>query len=255
MKISTAGLDLIKDFEGYLKKLPDGSCTAYRCPAGVWTIGWGCTEGVKPGMVWSRDEAERALLGEIAKHEAAVVRLIQIPVSQNQFDALVSFSYNCGSGALAKSTILRRLNAGDTAGAAAAFGMWTKGGGRVLPGLVKRRQREAALFLTDAPPVPENEPVMAQKVEVSVEPTAGLPKSGTVWGTTAGALAGVMAYLEQTMAGLLEWAAKLTELSPVQSAFASMGGNIKSMSLGLGLGAAVYVVSRRVRAAQEGKAG
>ena len=71
----------------------------------------------------------------------------------------------------------------------------------------------------------------------------------------AGAAAGVIAYLEQTMAGLLEWAAKLTELSPVQSAFASMGGNIKSMSLGLGIGAAVYVVSRRLKAAQEGKAG
>lgn len=84
---------------------------------------------------------------------------------------------------------------------------------------------------------------------------APLPKSGTVWGTTAGALAGVMAYLESTMAGLLEWAAKLTELSPVQSALAGMGGNVKSMSLGLGIGAAVYVVSRRVKAAQEGKAG
>ena len=64
-----------------------------------------------------------------------------------------------------------------------------------------------------------------------------------------------MAYLEQTMAGLLEWAAKLTELSPVQGALASMGGNIKSLSLGLGIGAAIYVVSRRVKAAQEGKAG
>ena len=82
-----------------------------------------------------------------------------------------------------------------------------------------------------------------------------LPKSGTVWGTAAGAVAGVMAYLEQTMAGLLEWAAKLTELSPVQGALASMGGNIKSLSLGLGIGAAIYVVSRRVKAAQEGKAG
>lgn len=82
-----------------------------------------------------------------------------------------------------------------------------------------------------------------------------LPKSGTVWGTAAGAGAGLMAYLEQTMAGLLEWAAKLTEMAPVQSAFASMGGNVKSMSLGLGIGAAVYVVSRRLKAAQEGKAG
>lgn len=91
-------------------------------------------------------------------------------------------------------------------------------------------------------------------VKVAAEPNP-LPKSGTVWGTAAGAAAGVIAYLEQTMAGLLEWAAKLTELSPVQSAFASMGGNVKSMSLGLGIGAAIYVVSRRLKAAQEGKAG
>ena len=96
---------------------------------------------------------------------------------------------------------------------------------------------------------------MPQAVSVDVPAANPLPASGTVWGTTAGALAGVMAYLESTMSGLLEWAAKLTELSPVQSALASMGGNVKSLSLGLGIGAAVYVVSRRVKAAQEGKAG
>lgn len=100
--------------------------------------------------------------------------------------------------------------------------------------------------------------ITAPDQEITAPPAAipnPLPKSGTVWGTTAGALAGVMAYLESTMAGLLEWAAKLTELSPVQGALASMGGNVKSLSLGLGIGAAVYVVSRRVKAAQEGKAG
>jgi len=90
---------------------------------------------------------------------------------------------------------------------------------------------------------------------VPVAPAAPIAKSGTVWGTVAGATAGVMAYLEQTLAAMLEWTAKLTELAPVQTAFASMGGNVKSMTLGLGIGAAVYVVSRRVKAAQEGKPG
>lgn len=89
----------------------------------------------------------------------------------------------------------------------------------------------------------------------TVKPANPLPKSGTVWGSAATAVAGVMAYLESTMAGLLEWAAKLSEFAPVQSAFASMGGNVKSMSLGLGIGAAIYVISRRVKASQEGKAG
>lgn len=92
-------------------------------------------------------------------------------------------------------------------------------------------------------------------IPVPVAPAGPLKTSGTVWGTAAGAGAGVMAYLEQTLAGLLEWAAKLTELAPVQSAFASMGGNVKSMTLGLGIGAAVYVVSRRVKAHHEGKPG
>jgi peptidoglycan L-alanyl-D-glutamate endopeptidase CwlK len=92
-------------------------------------------------------------------------------------------------------------------------------------------------------------------VSEGVSPAAPIPRSGTIWGTIAGAGAGVMAYLDQTVAALLEWSAKLTELSPVQSALAGMGGNVKSMTLGLGIGAAVYVVSRRVKAAQEGKAG
>lgn len=98
------------------------------------------------------------------------------------------------------------------------------------------------------------EPISVLVAE-GVSPAAPLPKSGTLWGTVAGASAGVLAYIDQTVAAMLEWAAKLTELSPVQSALAGMGGNVKSMTLGLGIGAAVYVVSRRVKAAQEGKAG
>lgn len=86
-------------------------------------------------------------------------------------------------------------------------------------------------------------------------PAAPIKTSGTVWGTLAGAAAGVTAFLEQSVAGLLEWAAKLTEMAPAQTALATMGGNVKSMTLGLGIGAAVYVISRRVKAAQEGKAG
>lgn len=252
-RISAAGLDLIKEFEGYHRALPDGRCTAYRCPAGVWTIGWGCTEGVKPGMIWTREDAERALVRELARFERAVVALVTVPISQHQFDALVSFAYNCGSAALAKSTILRRLNEGDVAGAAAAFGMWTKGGGRVLPGLVRRRQREAELFLR---PVQQDGAQSEMAQSVTMDSAANpLPKSGTVWGSLAAALAAFGAYVDQTLAGLLEWSSKLTEMAPVQSALANAGGNVKSISLGLGVGAAVYVISRRVKASQEGKPG
>ena len=168
MKISDEGLRLIKSFEGYHTKQADGSCVAYLCPARVPTIGWGCTEGVKLGMRWTEAEATDGLRRELAKHEAAVARLVTVDINQNQFDALTSFSYNCGVGALAKSTLLKRLNKGDVSGAAQAFHAWNKGGGRVLNGLVARRAREAALFMkpVEAPA----EPFMPQKVEKAIEP-------------------------------------------------------------------------------------
>jgi len=170
MKLSPAGLDLICQFEGYHRALPDGRCRAYRCPAGVLTIGWGCTEGVREGMVWTREEAQAALARELAKFEAGVIRLTTVPLNQNQFDALVSFTYNVGLGAFERSTLRRKLNAGDYRGAASAFKLWNKGGGRVLPGLVNRRAREATLFLTpmDEPEAPE----MPQKVDPSPAPVS-----------------------------------------------------------------------------------
>jgi lysozyme len=182
MIISERGLDLIKDFEGYLRPLKDGGCIAYRCPAGVWTIGWGCTKGVKAGMTWTKQQAVEGLRRELAECEAAVTRMVTAPIHQHQFDALVSFAYNCGIGALQKSTILRKLNRGDVEGAAAAFEMWNKatvnGKRVVLRGLARRRAAEKALFLTppdDAEPEP-----MAQKVE---EPASVSPGAAAVGGT------------------------------------------------------------------------
>ncbi len=167
MNISDDGVKLIKSFEGYLTRQPDGSCVAYLCPARVPTIGWGCTEGVRLGMRWTEAEAIEGLKRELAKHEAAVNRLVTVEINQNQFDALTSFSYNCGVGALQKSTLLKRLNKGDYDGAAQAFASWNKGGGRVLKGLVARRAREAALFLK--PVEQPSEPYMPQKVDQTVE--------------------------------------------------------------------------------------
>jgi len=162
MNISAEGLRLIKSFEGYHTRQKDGSCAAYLCPAGVATIGWGCTEGVKLGMVWSEAEAEAALRREIAKFETAVMKSVAVEINQNEFDAMVSLAYNIGAAAFARSTVLRRLNKGDRAGAAKGFHLWNKGGGRVLAGLVSRRMREAALFLkpVEAP----QEPAMPQAV-------------------------------------------------------------------------------------------
>jgi lysozyme len=162
MQISDEGLRLIRSFEGYHTRLKDGSCAAYLCPAHVPTIGFGCTEGVKLGMVWTAEEAEAALRREIAKFEAVVNRLVTASINQNEFDAMVSLAYNIGAAAFERSSVLKRLNKGNRAGAAQAFEMWNKGGGRVLPGLVSRRKREAALFLkpVEAP----EEPAMPQAV-------------------------------------------------------------------------------------------
>lgn len=184
MKISQRGLDLIKEFESYLKQLPDGRCTTYICPAGKPTIGWGCTKGVKIGDIWTRQEAEDGLRRELAECEAAVTRMVTVEVNQGQYDALVSFAYNCGVGALASSSILRRLNRSDYSGAAEAFAMWNKarkgGKGRKVEmrGLTRRRAAEKALFLS-GPEEAEPEP-MPQKIEPPTNAPAVI--AGTVGG-------------------------------------------------------------------------
>lgn len=141
MKINEAGLNLIKDFEGCRLK-------AYLCPAGVWTIGYGHTQGVKPDMVINQLQAERFLRQDLKRFEDAVTSLVKVPITPNQFSALVSFAYNVGTGALYDSTLLRKLNKKDYKGAANEFLRWNKAGGKVLPGLTRRRLAEKDLFET-----------------------------------------------------------------------------------------------------------
>ena len=188
MKLSSEGLELICQFEGKHRKLDDGRYAAYRCPANVWTIYAGCTEGVREGMIVDEAKGREMFLRELAKFEAGVIKLTTVPLNQNQYDALVSLTYNIGLGAFERSTIRRKLNAGDYRGAAASFRLWNKGGGRVLPGLVNRRAREATLFLTpmDASPKPD----MPQSVQPSPEPV-GKPTvavAATVGGTVGGSV-------------------------------------------------------------------
>ena len=168
--LSAEGRRLLDSFEGLYERTPDGRYAAYLCPAGVPTIYNGLTEGVRLGMVISAEEGEAMFAAEIAKHEAAVNRLATVELSQNEFDALVLLSYNIGIAALEGSTALKRLNAGDRAGAAEAIKMWNKatvdGAKTVLPGLVSRREREAALFLK--PETAPSAPYMPQEVIESV---------------------------------------------------------------------------------------
>ncbi|WP_442109158.1 lysozyme [Pseudomonas sp. NUPR-001] len=143
MRTSQRGLSLIKSFEG-LRTL------AYRDAVGVWTIGYGATRGVKPGMSVTKEQAERMLLNDVQRFEPEVSRLVTVPLNANQWDALLSFTYNLGAANLESSTLLRKLNAGDYAGAAEQFPRWNKAGGKVLPGLVRRREAERMLFLEAA---------------------------------------------------------------------------------------------------------
>ncbi|QEL55978.1 lysozyme [Chromobacterium paludis] len=142
MQTSANGINLIKQFEGL-------KLTAYQDSVGVWTIGYGHTgTDVQPGQTISSDQAEQLLRQDLVRFEQGVGKLVKTPINQNQFDALVSFSYNLGLGNLQSSTLLRLLNQGDYQGAAGQFPLWDKAGGKVLPGLQKRRQAEQALFLT-----------------------------------------------------------------------------------------------------------
>ena len=137
--ITLAGLALIKQFEGC-------KLTAYKCPAGIWTIGYGSTgPHVHPGLTITQAEAGALLAKDLARFEAGVEQAAP-GASDNQFAALVAFAFNLGLGALTGSTLLKKHKAGDYAGAQAEFGKWVKAGGKVLPGLVKRRAAEAALY-------------------------------------------------------------------------------------------------------------
>ena len=198
MHISKRGLDLIYHFEGKLKKLPDGRYKSYKCPAGVWTIYAGCTEGVRPGMIVTEDEGEAMFRAELEKFERGVERYVTCEMNQCQFDALVSFAYNVGIGGLRKSSVLRHFNAGRIEAAAKAFHLWNKGGGRVLKGLVRRRAAEAALFLDK--PSDQDEPEIEAEPEMpqAVEPSPEKPSRTTV-GVGAGVgAAGVGATIAQT---------------------------------------------------------
>jgi GH24 family phage-related lysozyme (muramidase) len=148
---SQSAIDLIKQFEGCARKQPDGTYAAYPDPGSggdPWTIGWGTTGAdVKKGAVWTQQQCDDRLAGDVARFGTKVAALVGgAATTQPQFDAMVSFAYNLGIGNLASSTLLRKHKAGDYKGAAAEFGKWTKAAGKVLPGLVKRRAAEAALY-------------------------------------------------------------------------------------------------------------
>jgi lysozyme len=169
VKLSKAGEDLMHRYEGFRSR-------PYLCPAHIWTIGYGhvlyqeqirlpvARTPEKPAKmirkemplkqehnrVWTKTEIDTLFRNDVETFERGVLRLVPGCIGhQGRFDALVSFAFNAGLGNLQRSTIRMKANRGDWEGAAEAFMMWTKGGGKVLPGLVKRREAEVKLFLSN----------------------------------------------------------------------------------------------------------
>ncbi|MGM1189172.1 lysozyme, partial [Serratia liquefaciens] len=138
------GRDFIKGFE-------DLRLVAYPDPGTggkPWTIGWGHTKGVKQGDRITQEQAEQFLSDDLAVFELTVNSAIKRPMTQNQFDAMVSLAFNIGGAAFAGSTLVRKFNTGDAKGAADEFPKWKNSGGKVMPGLVKRRAAEREIFLS-----------------------------------------------------------------------------------------------------------
>ena len=139
MKTSAEGTALIKKFEGC-------ELEAYQCSANVWTIGYGHTKGVEKGDTISKEEAEEMLVEELHEYENYVNEYVNVALSQNQFDALVSWVYNLGPANLKASTMLKVLNDGKYEEVPYQMKRWNKAGGKVLDGLVRRREAEALLY-------------------------------------------------------------------------------------------------------------
>ena len=139
MKISEDGLELIKKFEGC-------ETTAYRDSVGVWTIGFGHTKGVEEGQTCSIEDAESMLADEMDEYEGYINNMVKVDLQQHEFDSLVAWVYNLGPTNLGESTMLKVLNGGQFDRVPDEMNRWTRAGGKILEGLVRRRQAESLMF-------------------------------------------------------------------------------------------------------------
>lgn len=152
LRPSPACFAIIKEFEGYARRLPDGRCQAYPDPAtggDPWTIGFGSTgPGIKRGVIWTRQQAEERLEADVIRFAIGVAKKLDggAATSQGEFDSMVSLAYNIGLGNFSGSTLLKKHRAGRKTTAVDEFAKWNKAAGKVMPGLVRRRAAEARLY-------------------------------------------------------------------------------------------------------------
>lgn len=226
---------------------------AYRCPAGVWTIAWGETDGVRPGDTCSKEQADRWLLEDVTDRAKAVRRMCTVEPSENELGALVSLAYNIGLDGLRRSTALRQHNAGNRQAAARAFALWNKarnprtGQLEVLDGLTARRAREAALYLTP------DDPADAGAMPQAVEAESSLARSPiNAGGAAAVGLGGVTA-ITQVADQAQQASGALATIKSATLQVADFVGVPPGVLLALGLIAVGWlVISNRVRQRREG---
>lgn len=176
MKTNAAALALIKEFEGFMRKWYPDPAHGWKVP----TIGYGHTDSAgspkyatSKSMVLTEAEGSAILQRDLGQYEASVAQMVKVPLNENQFGALVSFTYNLGAGNLGSSTLLRKLNTRDYTGAADEFARWNKADGKVLAGLTRRRAAERALFVRRASLIPVTN-ARPQPKPVRTTPTASV---------------------------------------------------------------------------------
>jgi lysozyme len=229
MHVTKEGMALIKKFEGYRGK-------AYRCAAGVWTIGYGHTSMAGPpavagGLEVSREEANRILAEDVAKFAAEVARVLVVRLADHQFSAIVSFAFNVGIANFRSSSVLKAINSGDLMSVPRRLQLWNKAGGKMLPGLVRRRAAEAGMFIGKGAGTGSVRPEVAKP--------AGKPMRKS---TTA--IAAVLSMI----AGMFS-----TVLGVAQEATTAFGATTGLILLAIMFGAAFWIIrERRLKANEEG---
>tara|TARA_B110000908_G_scaffold168009_1_gene222048 strand:- start:388 stop:1119 length:732 start_codon:yes stop_codon:yes gene_type:complete len=236
--ISADGIALIKRFEGLHKVQSDGTVSSYRCPAGKWTVGWGSCKGVRSGMKITVAEAEDRLAADIREHEHFVKQYVTVPLTQGQYDSLVSFVFNLGGGAFRSSTLLSKLNKGLYDDVPEQLMRWNKArvNGQLTPlkGLTRRRAAEAAIFSKDAKlPSDEGGPIAPQKVTAST--TKPLRKSKTMAG-----------------AGIAGAATALGEIAPQIEALVPYSDSMKTIFLLCAVGGIALAAYSRFKDHKDG---
>ncbi len=249
---------LLLEFEGKHKKLPDGRYKAYRCPANVATIYAGLTHGVKDGMIVTEEQGQKMLAKELAKYEDAVERLVTRELNQNQYDACVLLTFNIGIGAFQKSTLLKEINRGNFHLVPGQFMRWVNGGGKKLPGLVRRRAAEAALWSepassearpeaveeAEAEVLPQKvEPVQPSAVKVAAESNTIRAAFVAIAGTCAQAWSWLFSTAKEAGADAV---ASQQALTPLEALFKAIGANMPMIAAAVVLGSLVVVIMRRL---------